>query len=268
MTSSTRNLTVSDGTAVLHLDRLSASRGRCLVVPPFGVPASAMAVLSDALAAHHLEAARLDPRNHVGDGSGTIATFTLSGFAADCAEAIERFRPSCVLALSMGARAVLRALASTSHRTTAVLALPVIDVRSTLATVLGTDWFEPDAPEPPGIVEVLDAEVRAPEFRRDCQIHDLASALGTERDLLAIRGPVTLLPGADDPWVSSGGVLDLAERVRRRGRTVEARTVACDRHDLHNDLLQALAMVEVLAEEANGIHPAEAGVAAPGTAAG
>lgn len=268
MTSSTRNLTVSDGIAVLHHDRLEINRGRCLVVPPFGVPASAMAVLTDSLADRGLESARLDPRNHVGEGSGTIANFTLSGFAADCAEAIDRVRPSCVVALSMGARAVMRALASTRHQTTAVLAIPVVDVRSTLATILGTDWFRPDAPEPPDIVHVLDAQVQAPRFRRDCQIHDLASTEGTERDLLAVRGPITLLPGDNDPWVSSAEVLNLAERVRRRGRPVEARTVPCDRHDLHNDLLQALAMVDVVAEVVDGVHPVAADVptARPGAA--
>lgn len=247
-------MSVDDGHAALHRSNPGGQRGRCLLVPPFGVPASALTILSDLLDGHGFECVRLDPRHHVGAGSGSIERFRMSSFVADCQRAIEVVDPTCVVAMSLGARAVIRALATGPLAPDAVLAIPVVDVRRTVSTIVGHDWFVTPTEEIPEVLEVLGNDVRAREFVQDSRTNDLMTAEHTERDLASVRAPVLLLPGSCDPWVDCGAVEAAAERAAARGRPVASRAIDCDRHDIHNDVVQALALIDELVDEVIRIH--------------
>jgi pimeloyl-ACP methyl ester carboxylesterase len=107
----TETIDTIEGFAVAHRAGSETSRGSVLIVPPFGVPATTLRVVADAVVADGFDTVLLDPRDHVGAGSGTIENFRVSQLADDCAEAMRRFEPVCVVGVSLGARALLRALA-------------------------------------------------------------------------------------------------------------------------------------------------------------
>lgn len=245
----TIRLATDAGHALVHRSNPDGRRGRCLVIPPFGVPATALSVLTDALDGAGFETLRLDPRNHVGEASGTIEHFRMSTFAADCAHAIDVVRPTCVVALSLGARATIRALARTAHQPHAVFGIPVVDVQATVSTILGCDWFEAPPPHIPESIEVLGQRVRARAFADDCWEHGFTGTRGTVRDLEASSASVRLLPGIDDPWVRHLDVISIGDRTAATRQTVSVRSIDCDRHDIHNDIEQALRLVGDLFDE-------------------
>ncbi|MEM9562753.1 MAG: alpha/beta fold hydrolase [Actinomycetota bacterium] len=244
-------LPAGEGYAAVHRNGAGPA-GRCLLVPPFGVPASALELLAAALDAEGCESLRLDPRNHVGAGTGEITDFRLSDFADDCRRAVERYRPHVVVAISMGARATMRALASTPFAPRAVLLIPVVDVRATLGAILGRDWFAVDEPELPERMPVLGSQVDAVAFRRDCVEHRMVSAEATRRDLAAIGNRATLLPGDDDPWVALQSVEQVVDSLDPSQRPI-VRPVACDRHDLHLDAELALRLMGVVLDEVRDV---------------
>ncbi len=169
MTTRTKEaITIGDGFIAVQRTEVAEPVGRCLLVPPFGLTAGAMAPVAQALGSVGLDVVSFDPRNHVGHGSGTIADFTLSTVADDCLTAIDHFEPTCVVAVSLGARAAIRALAHTDATPTAVLLTPVVDVRATLIEVLDFDLFAMERSERPSVVPVLGSDVNAPGFLDDC----------------------------------------------------------------------------------------------------
>ena len=160
-----------DGFAGVHRRGPAGSRGRILIVPPFGVPARALDLVADELDRRGFESFTLDPRHHVGDGSGDIEQYRVSSVVEDCRAALDRYRPTCVVAVSLGARAALRAIAGSPDAPDAVFLIPVVDLRSTLSVVLGHDWAP--APELPPHMTVLGYDIAAEPFRQDCLDHDL-----------------------------------------------------------------------------------------------
>ncbi len=236
---------VGDGHVAVYRDGPSGARSRCLLVPPYGLGAAALVPVVRALADEGHEVIRFDGRDHVGAGSGSISDFRMSRVAADCAEMIERFRPTTVIAISLGARSALRAIAETRCAADAVLLTPVVDVRSTLRAVLDQDWFEVPDHEVPEHVPVLDHPIRASQFLRDCEAHGLVEPDGTVVDLESTTGRVTLIAGSHDPWVDRR----IIESVVSRATTADdptrfdVRIQAADRHTLHEDAELALRMI-------------------------
>ncbi|MEM9038841.1 MAG: alpha/beta fold hydrolase [Actinomycetota bacterium] len=243
---------VSGGTAAAYLDGPDDASGRCLVVPPFGVSAASLEILASVLVNDGFATVRLDPRHHVGTGTGTIFDFRLSSFAEDCRRAIDRYRPTCVVAMSMGARVAMRAMSSSRHVPAAVFLVPVVDVRATLSAILRHYWFLSTDEDLPARMPVLGYEVDTPRFRVDCVRHEMVSLDGTRRDLAACRRPVVLLPGIDDPWAH----LPLVEQlVASLGQpNVELRPIPCHRHDLHQDPELAMVLMDTVVAEVRRLH--------------
>jgi len=238
---------IGDGYAVAHRQSQGGTAGRVLVVPPFGVPAAVLEFVGDELASHGFESIVLDVRNHVGDGSGRMRDYRVSSVVEDCRTAIERYQPTAVVGLSLGARALLRAVSTTRISPTAVLVIPVVDLRSTLSTVLGWDVVtRVDLPE---TERVLGHRVNAPAFVNDAVLHDLLSTTGTARDLADHGGRVTLLPADADPWVDLDMVKSVADSAWASGASVDVVPVPGDQHELHKHPELALRMIGALVNE-------------------
>ncbi|MEM9133493.1 MAG: alpha/beta fold hydrolase [Actinomycetota bacterium] len=249
-------ITVGDGyLAVRRYEADGGERGRCLLIPPFRVPADVLDPVARALVDRGFETAVVDPRNHVGEGSGGITHFRLSTFAEDCQAAIEAIRPTCLVAVSLGARAALRALGRGAPCPAAVLVTPVVEVDATLCVVLGRDWFGVPAGQVPPLLSVLGMDIDAPRFRQDCLDHDLVTADSTVPDAIGYDGRLHLIPGTEDPWVECDAVHRLADRLARPDRVV-VRPVTCDRHAFHEDADLALRIVGALIEEVESAHTA------------
>ncbi len=240
-------IAIGDGYAAAHRKGVGGTAGRVLVVPPFGVAASVLEFVGDELASHGFESIILDVRNHVGAGSGTMRNYCVSTVAQDCREAIERFEPTAVVGLSLGARALLRAVATTPASPTAVLVIPVVDLRSTLQTVLG--WDVVTRADLPAVERVLGHRVEAPAFVNDAILHDLFSSSGTAADLANHGGRVTLLPADADPWVDLQTVKAVADSAWVAGASVDVVPVPGDQHELHKHPELALRMVSALVNE-------------------
>jgi len=221
--------------------------GRVLIVPPFGVPASVLGIVADELAGEGFEAITLDVRNHVGRGSGRMIDFSLPTVVDDCREAIRRYEPTAVVGLSLGARAALRAMATSPASPTAVLMIPVVEMRATLKTVLGYDpLFHHDVPE---VEEVLGHRIRSAPFVDGALMHDLFSIEGTIRDLVDHGGRITLIPADADPWVDLSSVALVADAARLDGASIDVVPVPGDEHELHKHPELALRMISAAVGE-------------------
>lgn len=228
------------------------SGGRVMVLPPFGVPAAALAVVADLIVAQGRETVLVDPRDSNGTGSGEIVDFRLSTLVEDCRAAIEHYRPDVVLAVSLSARAAARALAELSEPCRAVFLLPVVDVRSTLAVVLERDWFEvPLAPVPP-LTPVLGSDIRSERFRSDCLELGILSAASMCHDLARIDAPVTLLPGTEDPWIDHSQVAAVVATVAPGNPALRMRSLVCDEHELQKHPGLAVRLIREAVAEACG----------------
>ncbi|MEM9035156.1 MAG: alpha/beta fold hydrolase [Actinomycetota bacterium] len=232
---------------------LGEPRGRCLVGAPFGLPASALAIVERHLVDAGFSVMRFDPRDHVGAGSGEMADYRISTVTEDCSELIDLLQPTCVLAISMGAKAALRALADGEHHADAVLVTPVVSVRDTLRAILGADWFAVDHGEVPDPMLVLDHEIRAVQFRRDCELHGLVDLEGTIVDLLATPGRVRVVAGSHDPWVDRHAVRRALSLIEGRGRMTVVPAVT---HLLHLDPDLAVRMIDAAVEQIIDLHAA------------
>lgn len=180
------------------------------MLSPFGMNASSMFAPAYVLASNGIRVLRLDPRNSP-DGTATaLHGFRLSRLTRDIQEALDRFSPDGVFAMSLSAPAALRAL--TAHPVTAAaMVIPVVHVRATIAAVLGEDWFARVAwDQQTQYRQVLGHDVDSGMIR-DCQRHRFETLEDTCRDLAAAGNPA-LFASDVDPWVDINEVRDLAER--------------------------------------------------------
>ena len=126
-----------------------APRGTVVLVPGYQQRIHHLALLSRSLVRHGYRTVRFDLTNHVGHSEGEVADLSMSSMAHD-AEAVlsgcaDRWvGPLFVVATSLGARAVVRALTSgsTGSVTAAVLVLPVVDVEYTINEAVERDVFD------------------------------------------------------------------------------------------------------------------------------
>ena len=183
--------------------------GTVLMVSPYGMNAESMFAPAFVLASNGLRVLRLDARNSP-DGTATaLQGFRLSKLARDIGEAIDRFRPDGLFAMSLGAPAALRALPHHPVPATA-LVLPVVHFRATLLAVLGEDWFDRLAWDHDTVhYSVLGHDVHT-DMVRDCQRNRFESLDDTRRDLAAAGGRVAMFASDVDLWVDIDDVRTVA----------------------------------------------------------
>ncbi len=229
---------------------VGSPNGSVLILPPFGVAASALELVADLVVAEGFEAVLLDPRDSTGAGSGDIGEFRLSTLVEDCRAAVEHYRPDVVLAVSLSARAAARALAEIAEPPRSVFLLPVVDVRSTLTTVLDRDWFTVPDDEVPTRVRVLGFDILAEPFIADCLELGILSPESMRRDLEALDTSVTLLPGTRDPWIDHATVTEIFDAVGSSDPRIKMRSLACDQHELHRHPALAVRLITECVAEA------------------
>ena len=240
------------GHAAVLRTGIDGRQGRVLIVPPFGVEARTLRFVADQLARLGYETCLLDARNHVGEGSGTIAEYRVSDVVDDCRNAIRRYEPTAVLGLSLGARALIRATATSGLTPHAVLLIPVVDLRSTLTAVLGRDLYtQAYVPE---FHPVLGYRVRSKRVLDDALHHGLLTPESTAHDLAAHSGTTTLIPLDGDQWVDVQTVQRTAEHAQLQGAHITTTPMPGNEHELQKDPEVALQIVAAAVAEIERLH--------------
>jgi pimeloyl-ACP methyl ester carboxylesterase len=242
---------VQGGEVVVTVDRpRGEGMGRVVLVPPFGMSAERMFAAAYLLAVNGFEVYRFDPRYHPGRSTGSIETFKLSGLPADVGAVLDVAPDAVVVAISLSARAVLRALASRDDWRAAVLLTPVVDVRFTLEQVFGYDLFARIQTEDglPPRVRVFGYPVET-SFVQDCIDHRMVDVQDASADLARCHGPFALVAGDADPWVNIDDIRKVASEGRERGRSVDVVTIQAASHQLYRNPVLAMTYLQTATSE-------------------
>jgi hypothetical protein len=187
-----------------------AAGGTVLMLSPYGMNAESMFAPAFVLASNGLRVLRLDGRNSPNGTATALRGFRLSRLARDIREALDRFRPDGLFAMSLAAPAALRALSEHAVPATA-LVIPVVHFRATLRAVLGEDWFDRVGwDHDTAYYSVLGHDVDT-DMVRDCQRNRFETLDDTRRDLAAAGGRVAMFASDVDPWVDIYEVRAVAE---------------------------------------------------------
>lgn len=249
ITRASERVDVGDG--YVSLTHYGSDTGaRCLLAPPFSIPARYLEFVAAALTRNGWAVSTFDPRHHVGCGSGDIVDFTMSSYVDDCTTVMGHVRPSLTVGVSLGARAVARALGQGAPSQTAILLTPVVDLASTITTILGVDVFSGPPDRLPNTMSIVGVDVKARNFVTDSLDHDLTGIERTTADLAAYAGDVTFIAGTHDPWVGIGDVHLVANDSAVDTGARSVRAVAADSHTLSESPDLALRLVGALLDEA------------------
>jgi pimeloyl-ACP methyl ester carboxylesterase len=240
MNSETVSARVGNEELVIYVDQPdSETIGSVLITSPFGMSAARMLPAAYILRESGFRVVRFDPRHHAGSSTGSSRGFRLSGLVDDLEKVLELTTPDVLMAVSMSARSVIRALVRASGLSGAVLVTPVVDVRYTLDQVLQRDYFAVTDRDPSAVVQVLGQDVEM-EFIDDCVEAGMVDVRDSIADFTAIETPVSCIVGAADPWVLMDDVRASAEAAWDHGRDFAIVTVEAATHQLYRN--PALAM--------------------------
>jgi pimeloyl-ACP methyl ester carboxylesterase len=249
MNDATMRLPAGDGELALTVDEpLGPCAGDVVLVPPFGMSAERMFPAAYLLTLNGFRVLRFDPRDHPGESTGNIETFRLSRLAEDTRVVLGEAGGALVVAISLSARGVVRALVDRDDVRAAVLLTPVVSVRYTLHQVFGYDLFERlyDGQGLPPLVRVLGYDVQT-EFVRDCMEAGMEDVRDALSDLHRVRAPVTFVAGDADPWVHIGDVQAVAGAAARG--QVNTRVVQAASHQLYRNPVLAMMYLQEAARE-------------------
>lgn len=189
------------------------SRGLVLLPPGYERRPHHYSVVSRYLVRHGYSTMRFDLSNHIGLSDGEILDFTMSSMTGDIAAVAagcldEAGGALSVVASSLGARAVVRALARDQSLQagvgSVVLILPVIDTEYTTAQAIGRnlldDWRCGRVVDPATTWKVLNHTVSF-EFAHDALSEGFDGEERTQAELASIDCPVTAIAAERDDWV-------------------------------------------------------------------
>lgn len=227
-----------DGEALfVTVDRAEGkTRGKVIVIPPFGMSAERLFSTSFLLTRNGFDVYRIDPRNHPGRSTGSIEAFTLSKLAEDVRTILDAVPRSLIIAISVSSRAVIRALTNRPDWLGAVLITPVVNVSSTLHQVFGADLFERfhSGGDYPTRNRILGYDVDM-TFVADCVANGMVTTDDTMADLNLCHRPIHFIAGTEDPWVNISEVRQVAGEARKNGCPVDVITVPAATHQLHRN---------------------------------
>lgn len=213
------------------------SYGTVLVVPPFAMHARSLFAVALALSQSGFRVLRLDGRDSLGKGSGSIFDFKMTTWQADLEHALEvaaRGEPAegpvIVAGFSLAARPIVRALTGRSCGGM-VLVTPVFHLRSTLAAVIGEDLFATADDELPESLRVLGQPVGR-DFIRDARAHRFDDLATTLDELSHVHTPAVLICGDEDPWAVVDDVRAGAAAMRTGVKVI---TLEASSHELNRN---------------------------------
>lgn len=241
--------------------------GRVILVPPFGMNSERMFPVSYLLVQNGFEVFRFDPRSAPGGhSSGQMVDYTMSGLVDDIHAMIDRVPDAILVAISLSARSVTRALAHRDDWRAAVLLTPVVNSHFTVDQAIGWSVF---AVRIAGEALPPDLRILGVPIRSTCiddilqhDLHDVPHAIA---DLSRCARPVTLIAGDADPWVKIDEVRATVDGARRAGRPVTLVTVEAASHQLYRNPVLALKYFQTAAQECLRVvgRSAERAVGAP-----
>jgi pimeloyl-ACP methyl ester carboxylesterase len=213
-------LEVPEGSITIVVDRTEVDEiGTVVLAPAYGLTAEDMFLPACYLARNGLRVVRFDMRNHVGESSGAMYDFRLSGACADLRAVSEWARPAGLMAVSLSGRPAMR-VAADSELEWLLLVIPVVDVEYTLEAVTELPLFKGYKGSEVQSLEVLGHQVGR-RFLEDCEEHEFVTTDDAVRDFERITVPSAVLYGLGDPWVRASDVAALlAARRRRRGELI------------------------------------------------
>jgi pimeloyl-ACP methyl ester carboxylesterase len=244
-------LEVDGGEVVLTIDAPEREEiGHVVLVPPFGMSAQRLFPAAYLLASNGLRVFRFDPRDHPGDSTGTIETFKMSGLVRDLSAVLDHTRGGIVMAISLSARSVLRALAGRSDVPAAVLLTPVVNVRYTLTQVFGYDLFQriyAGEGLPPRL-RVVGYDVST-EFVQDCIDSGLVGVDDAARDVAASAARTIFIAGDADPWVAIDDVRQVVRHAGEHGARAELAIIQAASHQLYRNPVLAMSYLQTATSE-------------------
>lgn len=215
-----QSLDVEAGSVELVLmpagEKFSSPIGTVLIVPPFAMQARDLFPASFVLANNGFDVVRLDGRNALGAGSGSIEDYRLSTVCKDIESTVKFLnnsekikKPLLAVGLSLSTRPLMQ-VAPDLEIAGAVFFTPVVNLKDTLKKVIGEDFFSFPPETLPEFHTVLGHPLPG-AFILDAKssgMDDLDSAI---RDSKLISAPVAFLAGDEDPWVKQIDVHKCAE---------------------------------------------------------
>lgn len=241
---------IGDDVIVVAVDEPQGEEclGDILLVPAFGVAAKGMFPFSYFLTRNGFRVYRVDFRNHVGASSGEIVAASLSLQVEDILAVVKATNCSMVVAVSLSSRVALRALARHPEPLTSVLVIPVVDVRSTLKVVIGTDHFDRFVERAVPYDDILGNRVER-GFIQDCIDSSFESWSDAAADLSASRARASLIAGNRDPWVAVEDVERVVGAAREAGVDVTLHLVEAASHKLDRNPAVAAVYFETATKE-------------------
>jgi len=251
MISSQKMLTVGDGEISVTFDepdRHAASHRPVVLVPPFGMSAERLLPVSYLLTTNGFNVIRFDPRNHPGESTGTMFSFCMSRLVEDIGRIVDDAGGGIIVGMSLGARSVLRVLATTSNVDGAVLLTPVVNTQHTVQQVTGRDWFKQIVDVDDSVTaHVLGYEI-GPTMIHDCIDIGFVDVEDSIVDVIASTASITFIAGDADPWVAVDDVRSVARAGALEGRDVDVVTVPTASHHLYRNPVLAMTFFRLATE--------------------
>jgi acyl transferase len=242
-------LRAEDGRRVTTLTTDGAGAPVVLLVPPYGLAMRDLFIAAYLLYSNGFQVLRFDPRDHVGTSDGEMADFGLDRLIEDIELVARSETRVIVAAFSLAALPALQAalrLGSTVEGM--VLITPVVNMRATLAAVIGADYWGRAPEQRPRTLRVLGLDVKT-SFFETCKGLGYDDVQIGARLLIEVPGPVSLVIGDRDPWVSCEEVAALHQQVTRRKANVTMTVFEAASHQLTRNPVLALTYLHAMVQE-------------------
>jgi pimeloyl-ACP methyl ester carboxylesterase len=237
------------------------SRGAVVLAPGYERQIYHYAALSRVLIEHGYSTLRFDLRNHLGLSAGEVSDFNMTSVAEDI-DCVMRFGAAsfdvdrcALIAPSLAARGAVRVLSGEVAASLLLAIIPVVDVRFSLAQMMGEDllpkWESGEVSDPERLVRLGRQEVKA-SAGRDVLEGDWGGLDQPKVEAAAIDCPVFAVAAEHDEWVKSDDVpvvLEGESAFRRACMVVETSS-----HNIGQNFPVMRLILQIAVEQLNGVH--------------
>jgi pimeloyl-ACP methyl ester carboxylesterase len=191
------------------------SRATVVLAPGYEREIYHYSALSQVLVDHGYTTLRFDLRNHLGLSDGEVADFGMASITADITTTLRYAASatevgSCALiAASLSARGAIRALAGDTEASMLLGLIPVVDVRYSLAQMMGEDllakWEAGEISKPAELYRLGRQQIKA-IAGRDILNQDWGGVTQAAEEMARIDCPVFAVAAEEDQWVAATDV--------------------------------------------------------------